>query len=367
MSPPIAIPFAAPHMEAHAMRRELLKAVGCVIDSAAYINGPSVAAFEAAMARFVGVGYAVGTGNGTDAITIALLAAGVKADDEVITVSHSAVATAMAIARAGAAPILVDIDEKSRCMDPAAARRAVTPKTRAIVPVHIYGHPADMSALQALARERGLVVVEDCAQAQGARYCGAVAGSMGIAGAFSFYPTKNLGAIGDGGCLVTDDRDLADRARALREYGWARQRFVSEFIGLNSRLDEMQAAILNVKLAHLERNNARRVAIAQRYTEGICHPAVRTPSVLEGCVHAWHLYVVESDQRDGLRQHLAARGIGTGLHYPVPIHQQPAFARGQSLPVTERFYRRLLTLPLFPQMTDAQIEQVIAAVNDWVP
>ena len=367
MSTPIAIPFAAPHLEAHELRQELLDAVTRVIDSAAYINGPSVTAFEAGMARFVGVGHAVGVGNGTDALTIALLAAGVGAGDEVITASHSAVATAMAIARAGATPVLVDIDEKSRCMDPAAARRAVGPKTRAIVPVHIYGHPADITALLALARERGLTVVEDCAQAQGALFNGAAVGSMGAAGAFSFYPTKNLGAIGDGGCLVTNDQPMADKARALREYGWARQRFVSDFVGLNSRLDELQAAILIVKLAHLARNNARRAAIARRYAEGIRHGRVQLPSVAAGCTHAWHLYVVESDQRDPLRQHLATRGVGTGLHYPVPIHQQPAFARGQSLPVTERLYRRLLTLPLFPQMTDDQVQQVIEAVNDWAP
>ncbi|HXT19685.1 MAG TPA: DegT/DnrJ/EryC1/StrS family aminotransferase, partial [Thermoanaerobaculia bacterium] len=283
---------------------------------------------------------------------------------EVITFSHTAVATVCAIERAGATPVLVDVDERTYTIDPRAAAAAITAKTRAIVPVHLYGHPADMDAVLQLARRHGLAVVEDCAQAHGARWRGRLVGTLGDLGAFSFYPTKNLGAIGDGGAVVARDAALAARLRRLRNYG-QRERYEHVEAGQNSRLDELQAALLRVKLAHLDEHNAERARLATHYASGLS--AVRVPEVAAGVEHAWHLFVVRHPERDRLRAELAAAGVQTLIHYPAPVHLQPAYAhlraRCGPLPVTERLMGEILSLPLFVGLGEERCARVVEAVE----
>jgi len=358
------IPVAAPHLESAWLRDSVVDAIRQVVDGTQYINGPCVAAFEAEFAAHIGGRYAIGCASGTDAITLALMAAGIGSGDEVIIPSHSASATAVAVVRAGAKPVFADIEPDTWCLDPDDVARVHTVRTRALLPVHIYGHPADVSRLQAFAAEHNAVMVEDCAQAVGAAVAGRAVGTFGVAGAFSFYPTKNLGAIGDGGCVVTSDASIAERVRVRREYGW-RDRYIAATSGINSRLDEIQAAVLGVKLRHLGELNRRRVAIAERYLSSLANPAIELPAVRSGCSHAWHLFVIQCASRDALRRHLDDCGIGTGLHYPVPIHRQPAFTDTRPLPVTEALYGRLLTLPLHPFMEPGETDRVIDAVNAW--
>jgi dTDP-4-amino-4,6-dideoxygalactose transaminase len=342
---------------------ELETAVQRVLKSGWYILGPEVEAFEAAFAAYHGVKYAVGVASGTDAIELALRAAGVGPGDEVITVAHTAVATVCAVERAGARPILVDIDPDTYTMSPAAAEAAITPRTKALLPVHLYGHPADTRALSALAERHHLLLVEDCAQAHGALDHGRRVGTIGHLGAFSFYPTKNLGAYGDGGAVITNDSQLAARLRSLRNYGQV-TRYEHAERGINSRLDEMQAAILSVKLAHLDEHNAVRRELAALYGQHLAR--VTLPVERPGAYHVYHLYVVRHSLRDEIREALKARGVGTLIHYPIPVHLQAAYLDlgypPGSLPVTERVAREILSLPLYVGLTEQDILTVAQAL-----
>jgi dTDP-4-amino-4,6-dideoxygalactose transaminase len=368
-----AVPQSDPKSAYLAQRRDIDAAIARVLERGWYILGEEVAAFERDFADFIGVPHAVGVANGTDALVLALKAIGVGPEDYVATVSHTAVATVAAIELAGARPLLLDIDPARYTMDAdELARVLAAPPGRiaAIIPVHLYGQPADLGTILPLARAHGARVIEDGAQCHGARLDGRRTGSFGDIATFSLYPTKNLGALGDGGIVVTGDGALADRLRSLREYGW-RERYVSDLPGMNSRLDELQAAILRVKLGALDADNARRAAIAARYDEALAGLPLTLPARFAGAGHVFHQYVIRSPQRDALRAVLGASGIGTNIHYPVPVHLQPAYrgrlALGPSgLAESERAAREVLSLPMFPQLDDTQIARVIAALEDAI-
>jgi dTDP-4-amino-4,6-dideoxygalactose transaminase len=357
-----------PHRIYEALKPEIDGAIARVLDKGRYILGDEVRAFEAEFAAYCGVRSGVGVGSGTEALHLALRGCGIGPGDEVITVSHTAVATVAAIELCGATPVLVDIRPETYTMDPGRLEAALTPRTRALIPVHLYGRPAAMEAITAFAREHGLRVIEDCAQAHGAGLHGRRVGSWGDLACFSFYPTKNLGALGDGGMVVTDDAELADRVRLLREYGWA-ERYVSHIAGLNSRLDELQAAVLRVKLRRLDGDNAERGRLASAYDEGLAGTGVATPQRPPDATHAYHLYVVRSAQRDRLKAFLESRGIAALVHYPVPVHLQPAYRGrlpgGDRLPETEKAAREVLSLPLFPGLGRDELNAVIEAVRQF--
>ncbi|MEO5375013.1 MAG: DegT/DnrJ/EryC1/StrS family aminotransferase [Alphaproteobacteria bacterium] len=345
-------------------RAAIEEAIRRVLDSSNYVLGHEVAAFEAELAAHTGTAHAIGVNSGTDALCLVLRALGIGPGDEVITVSHTALATVAAVLMSGATPVLVDVDPTHYTMDPAAVERAVTPRTRAVIPVHLYGQMADLGAILAIARRHGLKVIEDCAQAQGARFGRTLAGASGDAGCFSFYPTKNLGAIGDGGAVVTADRELADRVRRLRQYGWDDAR-VGQEPGVNSRLDELQAAILRVKLPHLDADNDRRIALAARYGQGLAGLPVTVPAVRPGTRHVYHLFVIESDRRDALKAALEREGVMAGLHYAVPAHRHAGYVgrvvvAGGALPVTDSLVSRILTLPMYPELGVAEVDRVSA-------
>jgi dTDP-4-amino-4,6-dideoxygalactose transaminase len=351
--------------EAH--RAAIDAAVARVLASGWYILGKEVAAFEATFAAYVGAAHGIGVANGTDALALALRAVGVEPGALVATVSHTAVATVAAVEIVGARPLLVDIEPETGTMDPVSLERALRQapgRVAAILPVHLYGQAADVAAIADLAERHGAALIEDCAQAHGARLDGRRLGMFGLAGCFSLYPTKNLGALGDGGIVVTSDARVAQNLRELREYGW-RERYVSHVAGVNSRLDELQAAILAAKLPALDAENARRAEIAARYDRGLAESGLGLPVRRPGATHVFHQYVVRSADRDGLRERLAAAGIGTNIHYPVPIHLQPAY-RGRvalapgGLPATEAAARAVLSLPMYPQLADADIDRVVA-------
>jgi dTDP-4-amino-4,6-dideoxygalactose transaminase len=346
-----------------ALASELEAAAMRVLASGWFILGPELEAFESALAAYHDVPHAVGVASGTDAVELALRALGIGPGDEVITVSHTAVATVCAVERAGARPVLVDVDDATFTIDPRAAEAAVTRRTRAIVPVHLYGRPADMDAVMALSQRHGLAVVEDCAQAHGASWHGRRVGTIGHLGAFSFYPTKNLGALGDAGAVITADPDLAGRLRRLRNYG-QRQRYEHLERGINSRLDELQAALLRVKLSHLDEHNAERkrlAALYSRYLEGVAVPANDASAD-----HVFHLYVIRHAARDLLRSSLAADRIQTMVHYPLAVHQQPAYADLElpaPLAVTERLVDEIVSLPLYVGLGDERLMRVAEAVE----
>lgn len=347
------------------LKEEIDLAVTSVLEGGWYILGEQVERFEQEFAAYCETAFAVGVASGTDALFLALRACEIGPGDEVITVSHTAVATVAAIEQAGACPVLIDVDPCTATMDPAQIETLVTDRTRAIVPVHLYGHPADMDPIREMARRYGWRVIEDCAQAHGARYQGQRVGSLGDVAAFSFYPTKNLGALGDGGIVVTKDAKLSQRLRLLRQYGW-RERYISQIAGHNSRLDEVQAAILRVKLRHLDARNEARRRLAQHYHQLLDDASIIRPVERAGSQHVYHLYVIQTQQRDALRQHLQEQGIGTGVHYPVPVHLQSAYERlgyaPGSLPVTERLARQVLSLPMYPQLSQEQVETVARAI-----
>jgi dTDP-4-amino-4,6-dideoxygalactose transaminase len=361
------IPFANLRRGHEALRSTLLDAIAETFDSGWYILGERLASFEEAFRRYCGASFAIGVASGTDALHLALLAAGICPGDEVITVSNTFVATALAIRYAGATPVFAEVDDNTHTMLPSEIERLRTAKTRAVLPVHLFGRMADMRQINAIADRHGLAVIEDACQAHGARVEGRMAGTFGLAGCFSFYPTKNLGACGDGGIIVTDDLGVAERARSLRNYGQS-QKYHHECIGFNSRLDEMQAAILEVKLSTLDGRNDARRRIARRYTREIANLHVITPGVADGD-HVFHLYVVRSAHRDSLQKWLAGMGVDTQIHYPVAIHNQPAFAefRDAALPVTDRLQGEVLSLPLYPELTENEIDRVVRAVNDFRP
>jgi dTDP-4-amino-4,6-dideoxygalactose transaminase len=361
------VPVADPRAENAQLADELDAAIRRVVSSGTYVLGPEVTAFEQEFAEFVGTRFAVGVASGTDALTLALHALGVGTGDEVLTASHTAGATAAAILRAGATPALVDVDPATLTVAPSALERALTARTRAVVPVHLYGGAADLAPIQEFAGRHGLVVIEDCAQAHGTTYRGEHVGSTSDAAAFSFYPTKNLAALGDGGAVVTSRSDVAERLISLRQYGW-RNPQISEELGWNSRLDELQAAVLRVKLRHLPRLVSARRAIAAVYSAEIRAPEVTRPYAYDGVTHSFHLYVVRASHRDALADHLRRRGVATALHYPVPIHRQPAYSAlctSHAMPETERAAAEILTLPLFAAMSSEAIDQVVDAINSF--
>jgi len=372
---PSAIPQTSPGREYRDHRVEIDRAVARVLDSGSYILGSEVAAFEHEFARYLGLADAVGVASGTDALELALRAIGVGSGDAVFTVSHTAVATVAAIERAGAVPILLDVDEATFTMDPgrledalAAAVRPAGARPKAVVVVHLYGHPAAMPAIVDLANRHGLLVVEDCAQAHGARLDARMVGTFGDVATFSFYPTKNLAALGDAGLVASDDPDVASRVRELRQYGW-RERNISETRGFNSRLDELQAAVLRVKLPHLEAANTRRQTLASRYDAALGSTTVRTPTVARAARHVYHQYVIRAERRTDLIGWLRERGIATSVHYPVPVHQQPAYFGRLPVPrpldITERLAAEIVSLPMFPGLADSDAERVAAAISDW--
>jgi dTDP-4-amino-4,6-dideoxygalactose transaminase len=359
------IPVASPLAAYHRYRHELEAAWRRVMESGWYILGPEVAGFEAEFAATIGADAAVGVASGTEAVWLALRAVGVQPGDEVLVTSLTASATLAAIVEAGAVPVFVDGRASDLNLDPLELAKRLSPRTRAVVAVHLYGNPADLTAITAFCRAHGLRLVEDCAQAHGARHAGRPVGAFGDAAAWSFYPTKNLGAFGDGGMVTTSDAGVAEQVRLLREYGW-RERYDSALHGWNSRLDELQAALLRVRLAHLEDDNQRRRDIASRYRRAL--PAsLRSPAAGAGDVGVEHLFVIRHPRRDALRQALAEAGIGTAIQYPVPCHLQRAYeAYGGgpgSLPVTEQAVGEILSLPMYPELSGDEVEQVIGAVH----
>ena len=355
-----------------AHKREIEDAIARVLASGSYILGEEVCLFEEEFAKYIGCAYAIGTGNGTDAIELALRSIGVGAGDAVVTVSNTAVATVAAIELTGASAVLVDVNSDSLTMSVPALESVLASqhaeKVKALLPVHLYGCPADMTAIMRFAESQQLPVIEDCAQAHGASRNGKKVGSDGVASAFSFYPTKNLGALGDGGAVLTNSASVAERAKELRTYGW-KARYISERPGKNTRLDELQAAILRVKLRYLDAENARRREIAAAYDEQLGETRLVLPPRLLGVEHVYHQYVVRTARRDALRLHLTDAGIQTGILYPQPIHQQPAYKNrigiGSSLAVTERAAEELLCLPIHPWLKDNEVEAVCEAVRSF--
>lgn len=351
-------------------RDALIAAFTRVLDSGWYVLGGEVAAFEREYAQYCGTQFAVGVGNGLDALTLTLRAyrelGRLERGDEVIVPANTYIATILAISENGLAPVLVEPEPATYNLDAALIEPALTARTRAILPVHLYGQTASMTAINAVARRHGLIVIEDSAQAHGARHAGTRAGALGDASGHSFFPSKNFGALGDAGAVTTSDAQLAEVIRALRNYG-SREKYVNDYQGVNSRLDELQAALLRVKLQRLEADNARRRALAQRYLAGIRHPAITLPTVAPDNEAVWHVFVVRTPDRAGLQRHLQDRGIGTLIHYPVPPHRQRAYAgwNDRSYPVTERIHAEVLSLPISPVMADADIDAVIAACNAW--
>ncbi len=328
-----------------------------------FILGPNVQAFEQEAARHLGVRHAISCANGTDALHLALLAAGIGPGDEVITSAFTFIATAEAIRYTGAIPVFVDIQAPSFNIDPELVRAAVTDKTRAILPVHLFGQPADMAEIRQIADEFGLRVIEDCAQSFGARYRDEPTGGIGDVGAFSFFPSKNLGCYGDGGMVTTMDDELADSVRTYRNHGSSKQ-YYHDVIGYNSRLDELQAVILRIKLKYIDEYNGKRLAVARAYNERFAGSRFETPIIPEDRDHVFHQYTLRCDERDAVRESVLAQEVACAIYYPVPLHRQKAFADTvqPSLPVTEATALRCLSLPIFPEMSEAQIDTVAEAV-----
>jgi dTDP-4-amino-4,6-dideoxygalactose transaminase len=366
----VSVPFVDFKAHVRALRGELDGALSRVLDSGWFVLGPEVEAFERELAAALGAREAVAVGNGTDALHLSLRALGVGPGDEVVTSALSAAYTALAILQTGARPVFVDVDPRTLNLDPERVRAVLTPRTKALLPVHLYGHPAEMAPLLALADERGLALLEDACQAHGALYegrpVGTLRGARGI-GALSFYPTKNLGALGDGGAVLVNDPELAARLRRLRNGGQS-DRYRHETFGVNSRLDELQAALLRVGLAHLGRWTERRRELAAFYLRELAGSGLGLPAEQPYARAVYHLFVVRHPRRDALAASLAERGIGTLVHYPIPLHLQPAFASlgggpGQ-LPAAERAAAEILSLPLYAELTDGQAAEVVGAVRD---
>jgi dTDP-4-amino-4,6-dideoxygalactose transaminase len=361
--------WACPAAQYHSHRAAIQSAITRVLNSGIYVLGDEVDTFERAFAAYCGVPHAIGVGSGTDALILALRGLGIGTGDEVVTASHTAVATAAAIIATGATPVLVDVNAATYTIDPARIEEAVSAHTRAIVGVHLYGQPFNLEAIGAIAQRHNLFVIEDCAQAAGARYRNRRVGGIGDVGCFSFYPTKNLGAIGDGGMVTTADPGLASRVRRLRQYGWNETRETEE-VGLNSRLDPLQAAILGAKLPYLDGENTRRAYLAARYAEKLSGLPVAPPAVGEKCTHVYHLYVIVCDKQQGLVDHLHRHDIGCAIHYPFPIHRQKGYAERvrlpkNGLPVTEHLVQQIVSLPIYPELTDGEVDRVIAAIRDF--
>ncbi len=363
----MGVPFLDLRGQHQEIREELDAAIAGVLDSGQYVLGPAVADFEAAFASYCDAGHAVAVNSGTSALHLALLAADVGPGDEVITVSMTFVATVAAIVYTGATPVMVDVDPDTWTMDPAQIEAAITPRTKAIMPVHLHGLMADMSAINEIASARGLTVIEDAAQAHGAERDGNRAGSAGALAGFSFYPGKNLGALGEGGAVVTNDADLADRVRILRDWG-ASRKYHHDVLGFNYRMDGIQGAVLGVKLRHLEQWTEARRAVAAVYEAALAPTGIVRPAEPDGDRHVYHVYAIRSDDRKASQAALDAAGIGHGIHYPVPVHLQPAFkthGRGLgSLPVSEALADEFVSLPMFPAMDSSMVDSAVRTISN---
>ena len=362
------VPFLNPAAQFNALKAELLPAIEKTLANGHYVLGPNVAAFEQEMAACTGTRFAIGVNSGSDALTLALRALEIGPGDEVITTPFTYIAPAEAIHQMGARIVFADIDRRTFNLDPTEVARRITSRTKAIIPVHLFGQPAPLEKLLALTRERGIHLVEDCAQAIGARYRGQSVGSFGRAGCLSFYPTKNLGACGDGGLIVTNEEPLARKLRTLRVHGIER-RYFHDCHGYNSRLDELQAAILRVKLPHLERWNARRAQIAARYSAGLAGLPLTTPLSSNESTHVFHVYAVLVEKRDPIQQFLAEHGVPTIIYYPRPLHLQQVYAglgyREGDFPVAEEIARKILPLPMYPELTEAEVDYVVATISQF--
>lgn len=345
---------------------EMRGAIDDILGRAAFVGGQAVAQFERDFAAYCEAGHCVGVANGTDAIELALQALGIGPGDEVITVPNTFIATAAAISRAGARPVFVDVDPDTQQMDPALLPAAITARTRAIIPVHLFGHPADLDPISTVAKAHGLYVIEDAAQAHGARYKGHRVGALGDVGCFSFYPGKNLGAYGDGGAVVTNSPDIAERIRQLADHGRI-DKYRHATVGRNSRLDGLQAAVLSVKLRHLDDWNASRRQVAAALTAQLGSGVVTPPYVAPEVEPSFHLYVIRTDRRDAVQATLAEAGIASGIHYPIPLHLQPAYAgyghKPGSYPVTELLAGQILSLPIFPELRQDEVERICSVVH----
>jgi dTDP-4-amino-4,6-dideoxygalactose transaminase len=368
------IPLVDLHAQYRAIRADVLAAVADVLDGMRLTLGPNVAAFEEEFARYCGASHCIGVGSGTEALFLALRAAGVGPGDEVIVPGHTFIATAEAVSLAGATPVIVDVEPVSRCLNPALIESAINARTRAIIPVHMHGQMADMDAIMPIARRHGLIVIEDAAQAHGAELLGRRAGTMGDLGCFSFYCSKNLGAYGEAGAITTSNDEFAARLRLLRSHGDA-GRYEHIALGTNSRLDELQAAILRVKLPHLDAWNAARAAhaarLAARLTESLRDLDLELPEVAPGRVHIFHHFAILTSERDALRQRLAELGVMTGIHYPQPLHLHTPYRelgyRAGDLPVSERITSSVLSLPMYAELSDAQVSRIADAVQQAAP
>lgn len=363
----MTIPLVDLKAQYQTIKPEIDAAMQRVVNNTSFILGKEVAEFEKNFAAFCSAQYCVGTDSGTAALHLALLICGVKPGDEVITTTHTFIATAEVISLIGAKPVLVDIDPRTYNIDPNKIEPAITPRTRAIIPVHLYGQPAEMDAILEIARKHNLRVIEDAAQAHGAEYRGKRAGTMGDVACFSFYPGKNLGAYGDAGALVTNDAALADHARMLRDHGRS-EKYAHKLVGYGYRLDALQAAILGAKLPHLDAWNARRRDIADYYTELLTNTDIIPPYVPPQIKPVYHIYCIRTKNRDGLQKHLKERGIETGIHYPIPLHLQPVYQNlGYNLgdfPHAEKAAREILSLPMYPELTYAQVQQIVDVVKE---
>ncbi len=359
------VPFVDLKAQYQTIRDEIRTEIDRVLESTQFILGDAVQTFEREFAQYIGVKHAIGVASGLDALRIALLAAGVGSGDEVIIPANTFIATALAVSETGASPVLVDCREDTYQIDAALIERAITTRTKVIMPVHLYGQSADMSAIIEIARTHNLEVIEDAAQAHGTRFLNQRCGSFGLAAGFSFYPGKNLGAYGDGGAVVTNSDEFAEKVQRIRNYG-QKVKYIHVEKGTNSRLDTVQAAILSVKLRHLDEWNAARQSHAKIYSDTLSNNGIVVPGLDSRSTHIFHLYVIRTSARDRLQNHLNQRGIQTGIHYPIPIHLQDAYRdlgypKG-TFPVTERLSAEILSLPLFPELSPKQIEYVLEAL-----
>lgn len=362
------VPFLDLKAQYNTLRGEIHSAIQEVLESAAFAGGPYVAKFEEQFAAFCGTRHAVGVGNGTDALWLVMLARGIGPGDEVITVPNTFIATAEAVSLCGAKPVFVDVDSRTYNMDPAGLKRAITPRTKAIIPVHLFGQMADMDPILAIAREHGLMVIEDACQAHGAMNKGRIAGSMGVAGCFSFYPGKNLGAYGEAGAVVTDDLELASKIKILREHGQPKK-YIHSVVGWNARMDGIQGAILSVKLRHLAMANEARRAHATQYRELLADvKAIVLPQEAADSKHVYHIFAIRTERRDEMIRRLAEKDIACGIHYPVPLHLQEAYAflglKAGAFPVAEECARQFVSLPMFPELTVEQIGYVCDEIRN---
>ncbi len=359
------IPMVDLKTQYHQLKNEIDQAVLAALESTQFILGPNVTGLEKEAAAYLGAPHAVGCASGTDALHLAVLAAGIKPGDEVITTPFTFIATAEAVCYAGATPVFVDVDPRTFNIVPELIEQAITPRTRAVIPVHLFGQPADMAAISDISSRHKLMLIEDCAQSFGATAGGRMTGSIGAFGCFSFFPSKNLGGYGDGGLVTCASDEGAEALRMLRNHG-SRVRYHHDVIGFNSRLDDLQAAILRVKLRHIDRFNQERRRVAHRYSDGL-KDLVQVPLEDGTGLHVYHQYTLLTDQRDRIMAKLAEQQIASAIYYPIPLHRQNVFAaqcRGLALPVAESIADRCISLPIYPEMTDQQVDQVVAAVRE---